>query len=345
MSKSAWWLDWLQRLQAAWSALPQPVRALIVAGLTAIGTYLSGLRSNLLPIQLWGLVVGLTIAVCFAYAAIAWVLADAHEKRSGAIKHDDAVNGLGRFDALAVAQDRNIGAFFYTVTREMTCRAELFAAEPFVDMDLVVINLSVFDMELVGIDGRIRYQNEPLSLAPELRKPVSLTHGKYHRVFLRQWLTKDVVGHMVKHTPDTSLLGTGSFGLLFRYSSPDSTPKTHRIAFPDGLFAVAPRVVTVPNAGKHFSVEISTSIDVVNRTFNSKVRADIPVEMASAGSATIGIVSGEQRLKLVATGADQTGRFEAKADGVLLVPQLLKAFVRTGGQDYFSDEIPPTFRP
>jgi hypothetical protein len=111
--------------------------------------------------------------------------------------------------------------------------------EPYVDVEVVVTNSSIFPVKPHGFDGRLLLNNQPLSRELELldtrRLPVK--HGDIAGIRMRQWLSKDSASLISKSS--SSELVVGSAGILFSYTNSRGQENVVRISLGNLPFVVA----------------------------------------------------------------------------------------------------------
>jgi hypothetical protein len=248
------------------------------------------------------------------------------------IANDDDRQTAKKYLDLAIEQDRNIAGFApYLVVREIECQADLFAAEPFIDMDFGVINRSIFDLALGQIDGRVRYEGQPLSRELQISSGhPSIPAGHYSRIILRQWLTRDFVERILNIS--LARLHTGNIGITFNYINHKGHQKKIRLAVPDELFGIAAYRIDIGDAG---TVLIDAAFNIPIHTVRGKVSADLKTALVQEGVVSLG--SGRDLWRVGTIPTTTMGHFSGPLrSGFLSAFTNISAIVVSGDNKYLS---------
>lgn len=143
-------------------------------------------------------------------------------------------------EELADKDERQIEQRLYFQNCEVT--PNLSAIVPYVDLQLVFINASVFTLTLEKIAGRLNYYNDPLKDEPEIEKTRGLEldspkqrtidHGELRHFTIKQWLTKEVADKMIANNVK---LMPGGAGMYFSFETRSGIRKEFRRGFPNKI--------------------------------------------------------------------------------------------------------------
>ncbi len=100
-----------------------------------------------------------------------------------------------RWDALADADVTRMPQLLVFV--KALPRLHFEASDPYADIEITLVNASVFDLSLDGITGHAMYQRQPLPIPPQfVKEAFALRHGEVGDLVLRQFVSKQLAHNM-----------------------------------------------------------------------------------------------------------------------------------------------------
>jgi hypothetical protein len=117
---------------------------------------------------------------------------------------------LAKADATFMAQRINI------LCATATLKPHLDKGEPYLDLEIGVLNASVFTVTLDHLDGKMTYQQNPLQHPPELNGGTrTIQHGESGTIVMRQWVQATTADSMRRKSP--IVLDSGRVAAFFSY--------------------------------------------------------------------------------------------------------------------------------
>lgn len=84
------------------------------------------------------------------------------------------------------------------VEKPITIQMHLDAADPYVDIDVMLYNNSVFPVSYSDIDGRFHFKGQPLSSAPQVLDNVTLNNDRAGHIKIRQYVLPHIAEQMIE---------------------------------------------------------------------------------------------------------------------------------------------------
>lgn len=101
------------------------------------------------------------------------------------------------------------------VEKPITIQMYLDAADPYVDIDVMLYNNSVFPVSYSDIDGRFHFKGQPLSSDPQMLDNVTLNNDRAGHIKIRQYVLPHIAEQMIEWNEGD--LTFGNIRVDFRY--------------------------------------------------------------------------------------------------------------------------------